>query len=183
MTQPAKPKDNQKRVAVASPYGSKAIFGAQGQRLIPMITQDMSGTTGLSSCMVYMPPARTARPHLHAQNDIIVTVLEGYAASLIGPELEPIFHGPGESIFIPQGVLHVAVNLSTTNRLIAFEVRTDPAFNDDVVPLPEYEEKAAAVVAELHKKYAAGTLDIPKHWDMSQTGPFRFADVDEESLR
>lgn len=171
-----------KKVVVASPYTSKAIFGAQGQRLIPMITQDVCGTTGLSSCMVYMPPGRAARPHLHAKNDIIVTVLEGYAASLIGPDLEPVFHGPGESIFIPEGVMHVAVNLSTANRLIALEVRTDPTFNDDVVPLPEYEEKASAVVAELHRRYAAGTLDVPNDWDSSNVDPFRFADVDESSL-
>lgn len=182
MTQSEKLKDNQKRVVVASPYSSKTIFGAQGQRLIPMITNDMCGTTGLSSCMVYMPPGRIARPHLHAENDIIVTVLEGYAVSLIGSDLESVFHGPGESIFIPRGIMHVAVNLSTTNRLIAHEVRTDPTLNDDVVLLPEYEEKAATAVAELHKKYAAGTLDVPSHWDTSDTGPFRFADVDETSL-
>lgn len=171
-----------KRVVVASPYTSKAIFGAQGQRLIPMITQAESGSTGLSSCMVYMPPGRAARAHLHAKNDIIVTVLEGYAASLIGPEFEPVFHGPGESIFIPEGVMHVAVNLSAKNRLIALEVRTDPTFNDDVVPLPEYEERAVEVVARLQKQYAEGTLNIPDHWNINDTDPFRFADVDEASL-
>jgi uncharacterized RmlC-like cupin family protein len=174
--------DIKKKVIVASPYGSKAIFGAQGQRLIPMITQTESGSTGLSSCMVYMPPGRAARAHLHAENDIIVTVLEGYAASLIGPDLEPVFHGPGESIFIPEGVMHVAVNLSTTNRLIALEVRTDPTFNNDVVPLPEYEERAAKAVARLQEQYADGTLSVPAHWDIKDTDPFRFADVDEASL-
>ncbi|HSW92122.1 MAG TPA: cupin domain-containing protein [Candidatus Saccharimonadales bacterium] len=172
----------EKKVVVASPYKSKAIFGAQGQRLIPMITQTESGSTGISSCMVYMPPGRFARAHLHAENDIIVTVLEGYAASLIGPEFEPVFHGPGESIFIPEGVMHVAVNLSTKNRLIALEVRTDPTFNDDVVPLPEYEEKAAEAVTLLQKQYAEGTLNVPDHWDINNTDPFRFADVDEASL-
>jgi uncharacterized RmlC-like cupin family protein len=171
-----------KKVVVASPYQSKAIFGAQGQRLIPMITQAKSGSTGLSSCMVYMPPGRAARAHLHAESDIIVTVIEGYAASLIGPDFEPVFHGPGESIFIPEGVMHVAVNLSTTNRLIALEVRTDPTFNDDVVPLPEYEERAEKAVAQLQKQYADGTLNVPDHWDIKDTGPFRFADVKEASL-
>lgn len=171
-----------KKVVVASPYGSKTLFGAQGQRLIPMITQDTSGSTGLSSCMVYMPPGRIARAHLHAENDIIVTVLEGYAASLIGPDLEPVFHGPGESIFIPEGVMHVAVNLSTTNRLIAHEVRTDPTLNDDVVPLPEYEEEAAKIATKLHRQYTDGALNIPDGWNTSDTSPFRFAAIDEESL-
>src|SRR5262245_30901864 len=113
-----------KRVVVSSPYKQKSVFGPQGQRLIPTITQEMCGTTGLSACMVYMPPGRIARPHLHTKTDIIVVVIEGYAASLVGEDLEPIYHGPGEFIFIPEGVPHVAVNLSTTERLIAIEMRT-----------------------------------------------------------
>jgi len=175
-------KSAKKNVVVGSPYRSEAIFGPQGQRLIPTITQEMCGSTGLSACMVFMPPGRIARPHLHAKNDIIVVVIEGYAASLIGPELTPVFHGPGEFIFIPEGVMHVAVNLSTTQRLIAIEVRTDPKFNEDVVLTPEYDEKTAKVVAELQEGYAAGELEIPKHWNTKDTGPFKFADVVESDL-
>ena len=171
-----------KKVVVTSPYSVPSIFGPQGQRLIPTITQDMCGTTGLSACMVYMPPGRIARPHLHTKTDIIVMVIEGYAASLIGSDLTPVYHGPGEFIFIPQGVPHVAVNLSTVSRLIAVEMRTDPQLNDDVTALPEYDDKTAVIVAELHKKFAAGTLDYPKHWDVTQTGPFVFADVAESEL-
>lgn len=171
-----------KKVVVTSPYKVPSVFGPQGQRLIPTITQEMCGTTGLSACMVYMPPGRIARPHLHTKTDIIVVVIEGYAASLIGPDLEPVYHGPGEFIFIPEGVVHVAVNLSTTHRLIAIEMRTDPKFNEDVTAMPEYDEKTAAVVAILHKKFAAGTLDHPKHWDAKQTGPFAFADMAESEL-
>jgi len=182
--QPASPVQakTKKKVVVGSPYKVKSFFGAQGQRLMPTITQEMCGSTGLSACMVYMPPGRIAKPHLHERNDIIVIVIEGYAATLIGPELTPTFHGPGEFIFIPEGVIHVAVNLSTTERLIAIEVRTDPKFNEDVVILPEHDENTAKVVAELHKKYAAGELDIPEHWNTKDTGPFRFADLAESDI-
>jgi|GEM_PF-2833870 len=168
----------EKKVFVGSPYRSQAIFGAQGQQLIPTIKQDLCGTTGLSACVVVMPPGRIARPHLHAYSDIIVVVIEGFAASLIGPELKPIFHGPGEFIFIPAGVMHVAVNLSTARRLIAIETRTDPNFNEDVVVTPQHDEQTKAVVAELHKKFADGTLEVPAHWDLTDVGPFTF--VDEE---
>ncbi len=171
-----------KKVVVGSPYTSKSVFGPQGQRLIPMVTQDMCGTTGLSACMVYMPGGRYARPHLHTHTDIIVMVIEGYAASLVGEDLAPVYHGPGDVIFIPEGVPHVAVNLSTTNRLIAFETRTDPKFNEDVVPLPDYDTKTKAIVEDLQAKYAAGSLDIPKTWDITNTQPFTFADVDESEL-
>ncbi|HSX33750.1 MAG TPA: cupin domain-containing protein [Candidatus Saccharimonadales bacterium] len=182
MKQAAKKASAPKRVVVGSPYRSQAIFGPQGQRLIPTITQEMCGSTGLSACVVYMPPGRMARPHLHEHNDIIVIVIEGYAASLVGPELEPVFHGPGEFIFIPEGVAHVAVNLSTKERLIAIEVRTDPKFNEDVVTLPEHDQKTAQVVAQLHKQYAAGELKLPEHWNIKDIGPFRFADVADETL-
>lgn len=175
-------KTTSKKVVVSSPYKEKSIFGAQGQRLIPMITQEMCGTTGLSACMVYMPPGRVAKPHLHVKNDIVVVVIEGYAASLIGPNLEPVFHGPGEFIFIPEGVVHVAVNLSTTERLVAIEMRTDPKFNEDVAPTPEHDEKTKQVVAGLQKQYANGTLKLPEHWNIKDIGPFKFADMAESDL-
>ncbi|MBX4899684.1 cupin domain-containing protein [Rhizobium sp. NLR15a] len=110
--------------------------------------------------MVFMPPGRIARPHFHARSDIIVMVLEGFAASLIGPDLKPVFHGPGEFIYIPEGVVHVAVNLSTQNRLIAVEARTDPKFNEDVVLSSEYDERASEIVADLHRMFASGELEI-----------------------
>jgi hypothetical protein len=109
-------------------------------------------------------------------------VLEGFAASLIGPDLEPVFHGPGEFIYIPEGMVHVAVNLSTTRRLIAVEARTDPKFNEDVVLSPEYDERTAKIVADLQRKFAGGELEVPEHWNLSETGPFNFADVNESDL-
>ncbi len=171
-----------KKVIVTSPYHTKSIFGPQGQRLIPMITQDLCGTTGLSACMVFMPPGRSARPHYHAKTDMIVVVIEGYAASLVGPELEPVYHGPGEFIFIPEGVMHAAVNLSTIHRLIAIEMRTDPLFNADVIPLPEYDVKTRAIVERLQQQYSDGKLNLPGHWNTDDTGPFRFVDVAENDL-
>lgn len=119
---------------------------------------------------------------MHAKTDIIVVVIEGYAASLIGPDLEPVFHGPGDFIFIPEGVIHVAVNLSTKHRLIAIETRTDPNFNEDVIPLPEYDARTAKAVAELQRQFAVGCLDVPAHWDTKNIRPFMFADVDESDL-
>lgn len=165
-----------KSVKVGSHLTSKPIISPQGQVLIPTITQEFCGAKGLSACMVVMPPGKTSKAHLHQNNEIIVIVIEGYAATLIGPEMEPVFHGPGEFIFIPEGVVHAAVNLSTVNRLVAIEVRTDPKFNEDVVLTPEHEEKLREVGAHLHKHFAAGKLDLPKHWDTSLIGPFKFTE-------
>jgi uncharacterized RmlC-like cupin family protein len=161
-----------KRVVVRSPYESEGVVGAQGQYLIPTITQDMCGATGLSACTILMPPGSTSQAHLHQDTEIIVVCIEGFAATLIGPELEPVFHGPGEFIFIPEGVLHVAVNLSNTERAVGMEVRTDPQLDVDVVCTPEYETRAEEIAAQLRSRYASGDLETPPHWNPDLRGPF-----------
>jgi uncharacterized RmlC-like cupin family protein len=161
-----------KRVLVGSPYRSVGIVGPQGQYLIPTITQDMCGTSGLSSCMILMPPGTASRAHVHRDTETIVVCIEGFAATLIGTELEPVFHGPGEFIYIPEGVVHVAVNLSTTERAVGMEVRTDPHLNADTVCTPEHEARAAEIAARLRSRYADGDLETPPHWKPHERGPF-----------
>lgn len=161
-----------KRVVVSSPYRSEGVLGSQGQYIIPTITKDMCGATGLSSCMILMPPGATSQAHLHRDTEIIVVCIEGFAATLIGTELEPVFHGPGEFIYIPEGVMHAAVNLSVTERAVGMEVRTDPHLDVDVVVTPEYETRAQEIAAELRSRYASGDLETPPHWSPDLRGPF-----------
>jgi uncharacterized RmlC-like cupin family protein len=116
--------------------------------------------------MVLMPPGRHSRAHLHAVHEIVVCCIVGTAVTLVGPELEPVRHGPGEFIYIPAGVAHVAVNLSTTEPLVAVEMRTDPHFNDDVVLLPELEEAAAEAAARVQATFAADPGVAPAPWDV-----------------
>lgn len=164
-----------KKVIVGSPYKNKAVIGPQGQQLIPTVMQRLCGSTGLSACTVFMPPGRISKPHLHEKAELIVVVVEGFAVTLVGPELKPVFHGPGEFLFVPEGVPHAAVNLNPSQRLIAFEMRTDPHFNEDVVPLPDYDDKVALVAKDLQDQFANKTLAIPAHWDVTDTRPFTFA--------
>ncbi len=161
-----------KRVVVGSPYRSEGVVGAQGQYLIPTITQDMCGSTGLSACMVLMPPGTASQAHVHLNTEIIVVCIEGFAATLIGENLEPVFHGPGEFIYIPEGVVHVAVNLSGTERAVGMEVRTDPQLDVDVVCTPEHQTRAEEIAAGLRSRYASGDLEIPPHWSSHTRGPF-----------
>lgn len=123
-----------------------------------------------------MPPGKMSKVHLHRNNEMIVIVIEGYAATLIGDEMKPVYSGPGEFLYVPEGVPHAAVNLSTTDRLIAVEVRSDPHFNEDVEMTPHLEEKASKVVAHLHKHFKTGKLPLPKHWNINDVGPFKFVD-------
>jgi uncharacterized RmlC-like cupin family protein len=141
-----------KSVRVARPEEFAETLGPQQQRLIPCITARICGAEGISAGMVRMPPNAASRAHYHAHSEIIVCCLRGNAATLIGPRLEPYFHGPGEFIYIPEGVIHVAVNLSATEELVAIEMRTDPMFNDDVLLTPHYDAHAAEVVSRLRSE-------------------------------
>jgi uncharacterized RmlC-like cupin family protein len=143
--------NDMKSVLVARPTGSAEIIGRQGQHLIPCVTQHTCGATGISAGQVNMAPGAVSKPHYHAHTEIVVVCLRGYAATLIGPELIPHFHGPGEFMYVPEGVVHVAVNLSESEDLVAVEMRTDPRFNDDVVLVPEYGPRIPALVDSLRQ--------------------------------
>lgn len=145
-----------KTVRVVGPDNSFEGLGLQEQLLTPCITQETCGAEGISAGMVNMPPGGRSKAHYHAHSEIVVVCLRGRAATLAGPELTPYYHGPGEFIFIPEGVVHVAVNLSDTDNLVAVEMRTDPHFNDDVVLAPEYEPKVPAIIAGVRLLPAVG---------------------------
>ena len=66
---------------------------------------------------------------MHQKNEMVLFILEGWGAALVGPELEPIYHRPGDFIYIPAGVEHLGINLSSTDRIVIAEIRTDPHFN------------------------------------------------------
>ncbi|WP_374203767.1 cupin domain-containing protein [Pseudonocardia sp. ICBG601] len=100
-----------------------------------------------------MPPRASSRVHVHEHSDIIVIAVAGHALTLTGPDLTPHIHAAGEFIFVPAGVLHMAVNLSSSSPLTAVEVRTDPEFNDDVVLCPDREIEAKLRAEELRKEF------------------------------
>ncbi|MBO0881287.1 MAG: cupin domain-containing protein, partial [Mycobacterium sp.] len=138
-----------KTVVVVRQQESAAIVGPQSQRLTPCITSKVCGTTGISAGTVRMAPGAVSKAHFHAHSEIVVMCLRGHAATLIGPQLTPYLHGPGEFIYIPEGIVHVAVNLSDAEELRAVEMRTDPGFNDDVVLTPIYDELVPELAALL----------------------------------
>jgi uncharacterized RmlC-like cupin family protein len=140
-----------KSVVVVGHRESVGVVGPQDQRLVPCITSKACGTTGISAGMVHMPPGAVSKAHYHARSEIVVMCLRGCAATLIGPQLTPYRHGPGEFIYIPEGIVHVAVNLSDTEELHAVEMRTDPGFNDDVVLTPRYDGPVLELAALLRQ--------------------------------
>jgi uncharacterized RmlC-like cupin family protein len=130
------------------------VVGPQEQHLLPCITRDTCGAEGISAAMVNMAPGKVALAHYHAHSETVVVCLTGRAVTLVGPELTPYVHGPGEFLYIPEGVVHVAVNLSDTEGLVALDIRTDPLFSHDLILTPEFDELAATVAARLRLEFA-----------------------------
>ncbi|WP_162272701.1 cupin domain-containing protein [Nocardia lijiangensis] len=128
--------------------------GSHGQHLIPCVTTETCGAEGISAAMITMAPGKVAAAHYHAHSETIVLCLQGRAATLVGPELTPLLHGPGEFLYIPKSIVPVAVNLSDTEELTAVDIRTDPLFTDDLVLAPEYDAEAADIAVRLRRELA-----------------------------
>ncbi|WP_328389105.1 cupin domain-containing protein [Nocardia sp. NBC_00416] len=148
-------KDLVKSARVVSSSDIEEIVAPHNQFLVPCVTSDTCGAEAISAGLVNMPPGKVARAHYHAHSETIVVCTRGHAATLIGPDLVPHPHGPGEFLYIPPGVVHVAVNLSDTADLVALDIRTDPKFSEDMVLTPEFDAAAAEIAARLQRERAA----------------------------
>ncbi|THG81913.1 cupin domain-containing protein [Pseudomonas sp. A-1] len=93
------------------------------------------GAQGLSMHLVVIPPGGRAEPHLHLGYETGIYVLEGRVLTRWGAALEnEIVSEAGEFLFIPPGVPHEAINLSTSEPARAVVARNDPAEQDRVEP-------------------------------------------------
>jgi uncharacterized RmlC-like cupin family protein len=167
-----------KKVQLTSPSQGQSVQGVQSQHLVQGITNEMCGCEHISAGVVVMPPSKVARPHIHKDNELIIFFMEGWGACLVGEDLEVTFHGPGDFLYVPEGVIHMGVNLSTEHRITGVEMRTDPYFNEDVIIMTELEEKANEIAADLRAKFAAGELDLPADWKERGYGPYSFVDAE-----
>lgn len=151
------------RAVVAGLGGGVEVVGPQLQWLTPVITGATAGAGALSGGVVRMPPGGVSRAHVHERSEIIVVVLTGQAATVVweGGRPRVLPHRYGQMCYVPAGVAHCAVNVSCTGGLVAFEFRTDPDFNADVVLLPELEPEIPDIVAALRAAHGAGALQDP----------------------
>src|SRR5215217_4898838 len=122
---------------------------SQLQVVTPVIHSGTVPGASLSSYRVIMAPAQLTLAHLHRHTDLIVFVVRGTAVTLWGEDMEAMWHGVGEEIYIPAGVPHAAYNPSQRDSLVAVEVRTDPHCNEDVELLPRLQDLAIRTAREL----------------------------------
>lgn len=93
------------------------------------------GARGLSMHLVVIPPGARADPHVHLGYETGIYVLEGSVLTRWGARLEhEVVSRAGDFLFVPAGVPHEAINLSSTDPARAVIARNDPAEQDKVVP-------------------------------------------------
>jgi uncharacterized RmlC-like cupin family protein len=91
------------------------------------------GARGLSMHLVVIPPGGRSEPHLHLGYETGIYVLEGKVRTRWGASLEnETISEAGDFLFVPPGVPHEAINLSTTEAARAVVARNDPSEHDNV---------------------------------------------------
>jgi uncharacterized RmlC-like cupin family protein len=92
------------------------------------------GATGLSMHLVVIAPGARAEPHIHLGYETGIYVLQGRVETRFGVGLtESIVSEAGDFLFVPPGVPHEAINLSTTEPARAIVARNDSEEQDKVV--------------------------------------------------
>lgn len=155
---------------------SQTLAGAQtgAHVLIPGVTHDLCGAEHMASVLAVVPPGKPTKVHFHPTSETILFILEGLVATLVGPKLKPVFHGPGDFVFIPENTIHIGVNLSSTHRAVVIETRSHKHFTHDVHLLPELEAKAQKVIDKLLKQFNEGTLPLGNNWQQLVGKSFQF---------
>ncbi|WP_341648499.1 cupin domain-containing protein [Thauera humireducens] len=99
------------------------------------ISGETVGASGMSMHLVTIPPGAKSEPHYHVGYETGIYVLEGKVLTRWGARLEnEVISEAGEFLFIPAGVPHEAINLSTTEAARAVVARNHPAEQDQVLP-------------------------------------------------
>jgi uncharacterized RmlC-like cupin family protein len=93
------------------------------------LTKDLVGPERMGSEMIRLKiteyqPGFTHKLHMHPSQEEVIFVLEG--RGITETREDKIEIGPGSVVFVPAGVYHATVNLSTTEPLRAVIVKSPP---------------------------------------------------------
>lgn len=118
--------------------GAASYTSKQGSVYAPGISAETAGSKAVFLGIVTIPPEGRTRAHLHARHESAFYLMSGEAVELCtGARLEHReVARPGDYLFIPAGVPHVAVNRGKTPAVF-IGVRNEPTAQESVVLLPE----------------------------------------------
>lgn len=117
---------------------SDAYTSTQGSRYAPGVSSETTGATSLFLGLVTLAPGQRTRAHVHAHHESAHYMLSGDEVELwTGPRLEHCeVARPGDFLFIPAGLPHVAVNRGRTPAVFV-GARNDATAQESAHLLPE----------------------------------------------
>ncbi|BAL25015.1 cupin domain-containing protein [Azoarcus sp. KH32C] len=121
--------------------GAESYVSKQGSVYAPGISAETVGSEVVFLGIVTLPPEGRTRAHLHRYHESAFYLMSGEEVELCtGDRLEHReIARPGDFLFIPANVPHVAVNRGKTPAVFV-GVRNEPTAQESVVMLPELDE-------------------------------------------
>ena len=118
--------------------GATSYVSKQGSVYAPGISAETAGSKAVFLGIVTLPPGGRTSAHYHDHHESAFYFLSGEEVELCtGEQLEhKECARPGDYLFIPAKVPHVAVNRGTTPAVFV-GVRNEPTAQESVVMLPE----------------------------------------------
>jgi uncharacterized RmlC-like cupin family protein len=115
---------------------------AQGSDYEPGISAETVGSKSIWLGMITLPPGKRTRAHVHEDHETALYMLGGDAIELwTGDELQyRDIVQPGDYLFIPANMLHVAVNRSE-QPAVFIGARSEATAQESVVLRPEMDQK------------------------------------------
>lgn len=117
---------------------SGAHISNQGSRYAPGVSSETTGATSLFLGLVTLAPGQRTRAHVHEHHESAHYMLSGEEVELwTGPKLQRRdVVRPGEFLFIPAGLPHVAVNRGRSPAVFV-GARNDASLQESAELLPE----------------------------------------------
>jgi uncharacterized RmlC-like cupin family protein len=120
--------------AIVTVRPNEEILSRQHLPYFVGISAHTAGATAVSMNLIVIPPGGAATPHLHQGYETAIYILEGQVKTLYGPGLgESTTNQAGDFLFIPAGVPHQPINLSSTQPARAIVARNDANEQESVV--------------------------------------------------
>ncbi|MGF1644150.1 MAG: cupin domain-containing protein [Thiotrichales bacterium] len=99
------------------------------------ISNQTAGSTGISMNVVIIPAGAKAQPHYHDGFETAIYILKGDVQTFYGEGLaKSCVNKQGDFLFIPAGVPHQPMNLSSETDAIALVARNDANEQESVRP-------------------------------------------------
>lgn len=123
--------------------GSTSYESQQGSVYSPGISAETVDSEQIFLGLVTLPPEGRTKAHIHEHHESAFYMLSGEEVELwSGSDLEQRdIARPGDFLFIPAKVPHVAVNRSKTTPAVFVGVRNEPTAQESVVMLPDFDAK------------------------------------------